>query len=40
MDKDKKMLLEYAEDIQIVEEKYPDLRIPLAENIKINGLGK
>ncbi len=40
MDVDKKILPEYSNDIQSVEEKYYDLRIPFAEKIKTNGLGK
>lgn len=40
MDKHKKILPQYAEEIQSVEEKYQDLRIPFAEIVKVNGLGQ
>ncbi len=40
MDKNKKILPQFKEEIQSVEEKFQDLRIPFAETIKKEGLGK
>jgi 5'-nucleotidase len=40
MDKHKNILPQYASDIQSVEEKYQDLRIPFAEIVKAKGLGR
>lgn len=40
MDKHKKILPQYTEEIQSVEEKHQDLRIPFAEIVKTKGLGR
>lgn len=40
MDKERKILPAYLDDIQSVEEKYPDLRVPFADLVKAKGLGR